>query len=646
MKKNLLISLSALLLMLNLPLKAQYVLYEADELYRLSNYIKAIDLYEQAYKKKKTLRAAERLAEGYSITKNYVQAESWYAIAAGMPAGKPRHVLGYAQALLSNSKYREARQQFQRYIDLKGKVSPKQKELWLQSCDSAVKWMQNPVPVQIQNAGELNSIWSDWGAVKLAGNTIFTSDREHHSNEQAKVERSFLKFDVGETPDKKVYGRTGNQYLRLYQKLAGNDSLQLFPVNAGDAYHVGAASFGAEGEKMFFSLTRIPEKLDYRKGNLATVNVGVYTSDWSNEERIWKKPLALNFNNISQYAVGDPFISKDGKTLYFVSNMPGGKGGTDIYITVKNDAGNWTVPVNFYAMNTEYNERSPFLDEVNDFYFSSDGYVGMGGLDIFMSSHIGDVYGKPVNLGYPFNSAQDDFAFNIGSDGGSYLSSNRIGGLGSDDIYTITRQVQTLKLEGRILNRKTGLPVAAALATLKTRDGNILKVQTDEKGSYSFKIDPDIPYAIIAEKINFQRADSGFITKKSLIKDFYLTPVEINKAIRLENIYYDFNKWNIREDAVIELDKLLKILKDNPTIWIEIGSYTDSRGNDAFNRILSQNRAASVIQYLISRGIDKNRLTAHGYGESELLNHCTNEVSCSETEHQLNRRTEFKIVKQ
>ncbi|WP_316748774.1 OmpA family protein [Pedobacter gandavensis] len=585
MKKNLLISLSSILLLLNLPLKAQYILYEADELYRLSNYPKAIDLYEQAYKKKKTLRAAERLAEGYSLTKNYEQAESWYAIAAGMPSGKAKHVLGYAQSLLSNSKYGEAKQQFQRYIDLNSKVSTRQRELWLQSCDSAVKWMQNPVSAQVQNAKELNSPQSDWGAVKLAGNLVFSSDREHHSREQNQPDKPFLKFDVGKTPDKKVYEPTGNQYLRLYQKLTKSDSLQLFPVNAGDAYHVGAASFSAEGKKMFFSLTRIPEKLNYGKGNLATINIGVYTSDWSDEEKIWNKPVPMNFNNVNEYAVGDPFLSKDGKTLYFVSNMPGGKGGTDIYITVKNDAGKWTVPVNFGAMNTEYNERSPFLDEDDDFYFSSDGYVGMGGLDIFRSSHIGDVYGKPVNLGYPLNSAQDDFAFNIGPDRLSYLSSNRIGGVGSDDIYMVSRQNQPLKLEGEI-------------------------------------------------------------TKTSLIKDFYLTPVEINKTIRLENIYYDFNKWNIREDAASELDKLVKILKDNPTIWIELGSHTDSRGNDAFNRVLSQHRATAAVQYLISNGIDKNRLTPHGYGESDLLNHCTNEVSCSETQHQLNRRTEFKIVKQ
>ncbi|WP_048905457.1 OmpA family protein [Pedobacter sp. V48] len=644
MKRSLLISLSVLLYMANLPAKAQYVLNEADEQYRLFNYIKAIDLYEQAYKKKNTLHAAERLAQGYNFTRNYVQAESWFAVAANMPESRPEHVLGYARSLVNNSKYGEARQQFQRYIELKGNVSQRQKDLWLQSCDSAVKWMQYPVAVQIHNVKVLNSVQSDWGAVTFDGGVTFSSDRGNNAEDQIKGGRPFLKFDSGKRPDRTVYGWTGNQYLRLYQQLSSKDTVALFPFHAGTNYHVGAASFTGDGCEMYFTLTRIPEKLDYGKERLATVNVETYSSKRSAEGNTWEQPRSLKFNNPNAYSVGDPMISKDGKTLYFVSNMPGGKGGTDIYTTVKDASGEWSAPVNLTAINTEGNERSPFVDEAGILFFSSDGYAGMGGLDIFRFAGSGNT---SVNLGYPVNSAQDDFAYTINSVTKGYLSSNRTGGLGSDDIYSFTRKIiQALSLEGKIFNKKTGLPLASAMATLKTRSGNILKVQTDESGYYSFKIEQDTLYDVIAEKTNFRSADTSFVTKVSLVKDFYLTPIEINKTVRLENIYYDFDKWNIRPDAAVELDKLVKILKDNPTIWIELGSHTDSRGNDAYNMALSQKRAESAVQYIISRGIDTNRITAQGYGESQLLNQCSNGVKCSAADHQLNRRTEFKIVKQ
>ncbi|TKC10430.1 flagellar motor protein MotB [Pedobacter polaris] len=651
MKRKLLISLSAVLLMFNLSAKAQYILHEADEQYRLYNYIKAIDLYEQAYKKKNTLHAAERLAEGYNLTKNYVQAQSWYATVAGMPTSTPKHVLGYAQTLISNSKYTEAKQQLQRYINLKGDVSQRQKDLWLQSCDSALKWMQNPMAIQIQNAKELNSAKSDWGAVKINSNTIFTSDREDYIKDHTKSEKPFLKFGIGKMPDQHVYGWTGNQYLRLYQKV-GNDSVQLFPFNAGTAYHIGVSSFTADGKEMYFTLTRIPQNLDYSKDKLATVNVEIYSSKKAADGNTWETPVALKFNNVNTYSVGDPFISKDGKTLYFVSDKPGGKGGTDIYTTTKNTTGEWATPLNLAAINTENNERSPFLDEAAILFFSSDGYPGMGGLDIFKSTIKEYIINKPVNLGYPINSPQDDFAYNMNSAKTGYFSSNRTGGLGSDDIYNFTLPTipvvlpEVFKLEGKIFNKKTGQPLAAATATLKTKDGSVLKVQTDDSGYYSFKIDQDISYRVSAKKVKFLYADTNFRTKKSLIKDFYLTPIEINKAIRLENIYYDFNKWNIRTDAGFELDKLVKILIDNPTIWIELGSHTDSRGNDAYNLALSQKRADAAVKYIISKGIVKNRVISRGYGETQLINKCNDGVKCSNEEHQLNRRTEFKIIKE
>jgi peptidoglycan-associated lipoprotein len=632
------------LLMYCAPVSAQYILNEADAEYRLFNYVKAIDLYEQAYQKKNTLHAAEHLAEGYSLIRNYAQAESWYAVVVNMPGSKSDHVLNYAKALVKNSKYAEARVQFDRYFSLNNDVRENQKNLWLRSCDSAIKWMQHPVPYTVQNLKALNSPQSDWGAVKLNGSVIFTSDRGLQQQALKKQGRPFLKFDSGKAPDKNIYGWTGNQYLRLYEQ-ADKDSLSLFPLDAMTDYHVGAASFNQAGTEMYFTLTRIPKKPEYAKERLATINVELYTSKKSADG--WGSPFPFKFNKVNAYSIGDPFVGKDGKTLYFVSNMPGGKGGTDIYCCRKDDSGEWQIPVNLTEINTENNERSPFFDQLGNFYFSSDGYAGMGDLDIFSSKSNGSTFSKPVNLGYPLNSPHDDFAYSAYQGNMGYLSSNRVEGLGNDDIYSFTRKIiEALKLEGRVFNQKTRLPIPSALVSLKNKQGNTLRIVTDNTGYYSFEIDKDIPYEVVAEKTGFRSADTSFVTQVSLVKDFYLIPIELNKPIRIENIYYDFDKSNIRPDAAVELDKLVKIMKDNPTIWIELGSHTDSRGNDQYNQWLSQSRANSAVQYIIDRGIEKNRITAKGYGESLLINKCSNGAKCSEADHQLNRRTEFKIVKQ
>lgn len=629
--------------------KAQYVIKDADKQYELYNYSKAIDLYEQAYKKKETLHAAERLANAYSFVNNYVQAESWYAIASKMPNSKPENTLGYAKALQSNSKYSEAKVQYLNYADQNKKVSQKQLAVWVASCDSAIKWMKFPKQVELINQKALNSQQSDWGAVSYQGTLVFTSDRIN-SGLTTKESKGFLKFDGTKMPDKKTYGWTGNGYLKLYIK-SKTDSLQLFPIKTGTNYHVGAASFTADGKTMYFTMTKIPGDLEKVKNMPSTVNVEIYSST-KDANGNWSEPVSFPYNNVNNYSVGDPFISTDGNSLYFASNMPGGKGGTDIYVCLKTDAGEWGKPVNLEEINTEGNERSPAFDANNNLFFASDGRVGMGGLDIFRALRNGAGIGLVENLGYPFNSPHDDFGFSLNDkDGIAYLSSNRNGGVGSDDIYAVDRNmVLAFKLEGRVYDKKSNQPISGAIVTLAKVNGSVLKVETDENGGYKFNLSKNSEYNVSAEKTAYRSdvenlATIGLITSQVLQQNLYLEAIEINKGIRLENIYYDFDKWNIRADAAVELDKLVKIMKDNPTIWIELGSHTDSRGKDSYNLKLSQKRAESAVDYIISKGIDKNRITAKGYGETQLLNACANGVECSETEHQLNRRTEFKIVK-
>lgn len=634
---------------------AQYVVKKADIQFELYNYIKAIGLYEQAWKKKESLHIAERLAACYKFQNNYEQTESWAAIAAGFPNSPKENTLNYAKALQSSSKYNEAKKQYIKYADQHKTLSPVLKSIWLQSCDSAIRWMKTPKMVSIKNENALNSAQSDWGAVKDKETIVFASDRPVKGKDLREIGKQFLKFDGSKLPDKRIYGWTGNAYLRLYTK-TGTDSAIVFSMEAETDYHLGSPSFTADGKELFFTLTRIPDKLNYAKvkilkGKQATINVEIYSAKKDASGK-WGDLAAFPYNNVNEFSNGDPFITADGQSLYFSSNMPNGKGGTDLYVSQKTDRGDWGLPVNLKEINTEGNERSPAFDKENNFYFSTDGRVGMGGLDIYTAKLASGKISIPENLGYPINSAQDDFAYNPNADNTIYFSSNRDGGRGEDDIYSFIQQkILSFKLSGTVYNKATGLPLSGAIVTLITTGVSGLKLETDERGKFRFNLDKESDYRLNGEKTNYRSGAATLSTKglgssTELNKDLYLEAIEINKAIRLEDIYYNFDKSNIRPDAAKELDKLVKIMMDNPTIWIELSSHTDSRGNDRYNEWLSQSRANAAVQYIIDKGIDKNRIDAKGYGESKLLNKCANGIKCTEAQHQLNRRTEFKIVKQ
>ncbi len=641
------------LLSLQLKVKAQYVIKEADKQFELYNYRRAIDLYEQAWKKKQTKHTAARLAFCYKMQQDYQQTESWAALAVQQPNSSSEEVLNYAKALQENGKYSEAKKQYLKYKKLDQKTNGELVNRWVQSCDSALQWMKNANPVQILNEKAVNSPQSEWGAIKNGKDLIFASNRP--SIVSTVQETPFLKFDGTKLPDRKIDGFTGTQYFRLFVK-NDKDSLQNFPLSMALNYHIGPASFTADGKHMFFTTAVMPEEDDYQKvrkvkGKVATATTGIYHA-LKDENGNWSEPEAFKYNS-DKYSNGDPFISNDGKYLYFCSNMPGGKGGVDLYVSTKGKTGEWGPPVNLKEINTEGNERSPFFDLANNFYFSSDGYVGMGGLDVYVSMIKKGLITQPINVGYPLNSPQDDFTLVFDTDSSGYFTSNRYNGIGDDDVYRFTKQkTAAYKLSGVVSEKGTGSPIADALVTL-TREGGIqIQFQTDQAGRFKFNLDRGANYQLSAGKTGFRNDlaklnTNGLpIVAVELNKDLYLEQIVINNPIRIDNIYYDFDSANIRPDAAIELDKLVKIMKDNPTIWIELGSHTDSRGDDKYNLKLSQKRADAVVQYLIDKGIEKNRLTAVGYGEAILLNECSNGINCTKEQHQLNRRTEFKIVKQ
>lgn len=684
--------ITGLLLLLSFTTQAQYVIKEADHQYALYNFSKAITLYEEAYQKKRTLRAAERLAASYRLTNNYSQAEKWYAIAISMKGSSPENLLYYAKALQSNARYAAAKEQYQKYIatDTSAKLSDRQKHNWLASCDSAISWMNTSSIITVENIEALNSAQSDWAAVPYQGGIVFTSDRG--LVQPLKTDKPFLRFDAASGPDEVIYGWTGNQYLRLYYK-KGQDSVIDYPFNAGTRYHVGAATFTEDERQMFFSVTEIPRNT----GDLNTINVEIYSSQKDDRGR-WQAPVPFMYNNVKAYSVGDPFITPTGDTLYFSSNMPGGNGGTDLYRCLRTDKG-WTKPQNLAWLNTEGNERCPIIDRQGHLFFSSDGGIGMGGLDIFRGPITG--VGAIVNMQYPVNSPQDDLSFTLDQYGNMlYLSSDRSGGKGADDIYrvyphvrpvmpvgtpedeplvdTVKKPVDTtheivpiskgpveppkkpalpklaallqFSIDGTVYDSDTKEPLEYAEVTLYTSKNSIATVQTNDAGYYRFDLDTGTVYMLHGQRENYMWDEKTVSThglKKSTVlhQSLYLPILPVRPRLQVLNVYFDFDKATIRPEAADELNTLVKLLQQHPHMKIELRTHTDSRGNDAYNLRLSQKRSEAVVKYLISKGIEKKRLVAKGYGETKLLNHCKNGMECSEEEHQVNRRTEFMILK-
>ncbi|SMD15027.1 OmpA family protein [Pedobacter nyackensis] len=630
--------------LVGLVTRGQALRKEADKQFELYNFTKAVTLYTEAYKRNPTTYTADRLAESYRKTFNYAAAEKWYAKADNMPDVAAKTTLAYGLTLQANGKYDLAKSVFQKYR-AKGDslINDQQIERLITSCDSAKVWTANPVNVKIENQTRLNSQTADWAPVSYKNGVVFTSDRSLRGGKDSSVKKHkpFLRFD-GKLikPSDQIYSWTGNNYNHLYYS-AGNN-LSIFPIDAGTNYHVGTATFNHAGNEMFFTLTRIPESIKpYEK--ISTINIEIYSSRL-NSSGVWGKPVSLPINNVGSYSVSDPFLVGD--TLYFSSNRPGGKGGTDLYYMVRNGDSAWGQVQNMASVNTRGNERTPVMAANGDFYFASDGYVGMGGLDIFKVLNLKNAP-KIINFKYPVNTSRDDFAVSLSDIPGTYLfSSNREGGNGADDIYSlfIPRPVdENVILAGVVYDQQTKLPIAGAKVTLETVNGKSQDLLTNAKGFYQFNVAKNSSYKLTGTKQNYIPANEQVKTDtaKRYIQDLYLQ-FFTDQAIVLPNIYYDFDKYNIRPDAAVQLDKVLVLLNKYPNLKLELSSHTDSRGVDVYNQWLSQKRAESAVAYLVGKGIAQDRISAHGYGETRLVNRCANGVACSKEEHQANRRTEIK----
>lgn len=634
-KINLLLGLCLLIV---LPLQAQYsLLKSADREFDSFNFINAIELYQRAYDVKPEIKTVERLAASYFNIRNYQEAEIWYARLANRDEAKTEHIMQYGHVLRNNSKFRQAKAQYQRAaLKLDGVVPIQELDMLYASCDSAVVWLENPMKsVEVKNEKRLNSPQAEFGATNGPNGLYFASDR----------------FDGAANPGT-IYGWTGNPFLAMYS--ARQETVSKVNATWGDgANHFGPATFSTKRNEVYFAVTRNLTRQEKRNaGKDVTVNIEIFsnTLDAAN----WgENATPFRYNNITKWSVGDPFLSPSGDTLYFTTDMPGGYGGTDIYYVVRQLDGTWGDAINVGdVVNTAGDERFPAVDNKGDFYFSSDGHLGMGGLDVYRMNKIGGRQ-QLINLGYPFNSPYDDFSIRFDKEMEGYFTSNRSGGVGADDIYwfNLDKRIQ-IDLTGVVYNAKTNLPVSGARITLTPMGDeiNAVTLNANVEGKFRFNLAEEADYEIVAEQTGFRVAipltftTKGIDNTTTIHKEILLQPVDKEEVVVLRNIYFDFDNAAIRPDAALELEKILAFLNSDPNLRIELSAHTDSRGSADYNIKLSQRRAEAAVEYLVARGISRNRLVAKGYGFTKLANHCAKGVECSEEEHEFNRRVEFFVI--
>lgn len=614
--------------------------------YESFEYAQAIPMYLKLVDvEKPQLSDLEKLAYSYYLMNDYEAAENWFARLVAHPESKIENMLVYGSVLKSNLRYKEAKVVFENYAAKTGDAKKVANDIF--GCDSAQVWLAKPTAHRIKNEELINTPRSEFGVFPFPQKIFYAGEP-----------------DAGVF--KKVYGRTGNPFLRVYAaNREANGSLS-FPLLSKSvyndaAYHVGPVFSNRAGNMLFVSRTHVGKKMTEieKVGNtkFRTNNVELYIYTANNGQ--WQEqPFA--YNNAKEYSLGQACLSTDEQTLYFASDMPGGLGGTDIWFSTLAADGSWSKPQNAgKEINTAGNEMFPQIGTDSLLYYSSDGLPGMGGLDIFVAKGGRANWAKPVNMRYPINSAADDFSFvdtSSPSEGQvmGYLSSNRKGGKGGDDIYSfdIEKRKVILALKGQTYDQSTGQLLPLTDVTLLTGQQKVKGKQlTADSAKFFFELDKETTYTVLGQKAKYY-SDSVRVTTLGATKSdtlevkLYLKPLfVVNTKIEIKNIHYDFDKANIRADAADILNETVRIMRDNPTLEIELGSHTDSRGSDIYNLDLSQRRAQAVVNYLVSRGIARNRMKAKGYGETQLLNGCKNGVKCTPAEHQANRRTEFKIVK-
>ena len=621
--------------------------------FQAGEYYDAIDLFKDTYSKTKKSDKAGRtemvfmIAECYRLVNDPKNAETWYKLAVRSSATKPEAQFWYASSLKKNAKYQQAIDEFKKYKQLAPSDAKADQEI--RACELALEWLRNPEVYRVTDLKDLNSRDSDFSPAYGRddfGVLYFTSSRE-------------------DAEGNKTHGATGQGYTDIFESRLDKKSKWSTPVPAvglNSEFEDGTPFFTSDYKEVYF--TRCEAGKREKKGCV------IMTSKRAGDS--WGEPKNLEILPDSLVAA-HPALTADGETLYFVSDMAGGSGGKDIWMVTRSAAGgSWSQPKNPGPdINTGGNELFPFVRNDGTLYFSSDGLIGMGGLDIFKAIPQPDGSWIVTNMKSPVNSSADDFGITFENENEKGIFSSTRKGRGNDELYEFIFPPLVFSITGLVKDEKTGSPITGSTVSLIASDGSNLQAQTGTGGDFRFSLKPDVDYIFLASKQGYLNGKERETTKgQEKSREFMVTILltAIDKPIELPNIFYDFGKWDLRPESMVSLDKLVETLNDNPNVTIELMSHTDSRDTEEYNYDLSQKRAQSVVQYLIEKGIETDRLSAKGYGESspkvvdasviaqapflkvgtslteEYINTLPNDEQ-KEIAHQINRRTEFRVLR-
>lgn len=810
--------LSILTITLSLAFCAQdMIVKQAHKKYGSLAYAEAIDLYEYAVEKDvKDVTVLRNLADSYEKIRDFEKACKYYGELVLSEQAIPSDYLKYAQNLKTLGRYEDSRAWMSKYEESIDEEYRASMHTSAGNYEENLKSNRNQIVVERVN---INSPKMDWGTSVFGDKVVFASNRPNKDLTQ------------------REHNWNGENFLDLYEgevSEEGNISdLKPLKGTINSIYHEGGACFSADGKTIWFTRNNYFEK-KIKRTSKQIVNLKIFSAtlnengEWENE-----KPFPLNSD---EYSIGHPSLSKDGKAMYFTSDMPGGAGGKDIWVSVLNEDNEWSDAINCGDINTEGDEMFPFMTGDGTLYFSSNGHVNLGGLDVFAAIGF-DTSWLVENLGSPINDAWDDFYLVLRNEKDGFFSSNRPGGEGSDDIYKFTMDPPrpAFATMGTVFESETQEPLIGAKVFLVNQNDEVVQeTEIDNNGRYSFKLDQnlcdfkvrvdngpdwkkgeamktpcdrtktlvvmdeivlertelhlvgtlkdnvnsaplkeydvvlldmngkeisrtktdingnvklalesDMEYQIRLEKDGKESMAGDFQTKnmkddKIDINSIFNSDLAVNSGwsngnsngngsnasgsgseissngsgsgsgsssnasgsgsgsssngsgsasgnssssvgagssgsvdsetagsttsnnaenaagaagenekviFAIENIYFNFDKSDIRPDAKIILNRIVKTMKENPTMILEFSSHTDSRGSSAYNKMLSEKRVQSSANYLLANGIAKNRIQGEGFGETQLKNKCSDGVKCSAKEHQQNRRTEFKILK-
>ena len=616
---------------------------KAEKEYDKYAYIDAVKTYERIYEKGyKSDKMLLELGNAYYFNAEFEKAAKYYAeLYTSKEDQDAEFYYRYAQSLRATKDYPKADAMMEKFNAKSGNDS--RGKLFAKNRDYLAEIKKNSGRYTIENAG-VNSEYSDYGPAYMGTKVVFASAR-----------------DTGNF-SKRKHTWTGQNFTNLY----GADLTEEGALGKVDKYgkklnskfHESTPAFTKDGKTVYFTRNNFLDKRGY-DGQKVTL-LKIYKATLVEDK--WTDITELPFNS-DEFQTAHPALSPDGKTMYFASDREGSIGKSDIFKVKINEDGSFGEPVNLGpTVNTEGRETFPFVTAKNELYFASDGQPGIGGLDIFIAQIKEDGSIKEaLNVGEEANSPKDDFALIINTDNNKgFLSSNREGGNGSDDIYKFVEKKPIWCkqiLFGVITDEDTKLPLANVKVTLSDEKFNKIKeVTTDATGKYEFtEVECGTKYYVKAELEDYTTKEPAVILKDENGETELNIELKTTKCVvkvgddlancfKINLIYFDLDKWNIRPDAAVDLAKLLDVLEKNPTMKINIRSHTDSRASFAYNDKLSKNRAKSTKEWLIKKGIDASRLASEGLGETQLVNKCADNVQCTEEEHQLNRRSEFIIT--